>query len=462
MTMPDDDRFEQDLARVVRAAAPNAAPVELRKRIAATLEVGPVRPRSRSSSWLLGAAAGVAALLLVALAWPRMAQLPGATSVLGDVSAPATQGATVIDSPIIPYPAASDGYLLTHPGEVQNGQLITPTDGVVMNTNGRVLMTASGGATWRDITPGLGTEQAAERLFFLDPDRGWIVTFDPTAGGGIVVWRTVDGGRSWDETDIPALRSVNWNLEMLSPTVGWLASDPGGEAPKPELRWTHDGGATWSDPIDLAAGTSKQTLDSITFLDEANGVITGDDYVLHTSDGGHSWSAPTVSNTDFEVVSGTPRYGTVRVLSSTTAFMVIDWLDSGGKIRNQTIVETTNGGAFWFARYGDASHRSWDIVDASHWIATDGETVWSTADGGTGWGAGTSTGLPVIIDSARLQFVDPLNGWAVAHDGPLCKGVFCPARFFVLFKTADGGATWAPVGDCGEGTIAACPSPRPS
>ncbi|HET7181210.1 MAG TPA: hypothetical protein VFI15_03160, partial [Candidatus Limnocylindrales bacterium] len=215
MTTPNDhDRFDHALRGAICEGAPETAPADLRARVTTALEARPGQPWTRSSAWLLGAAAGVAALLVVAIAWPRITHGPGA-SAGRSASLPTADGT----QPGTAFPTRTGlslGELVDHPGEVQSGQLITSTDGVVTNTDGRVLMTATGGTTWRDITPGNAGEQAVLRLFFLDPDRGWIVTFDPTAVTGIVVWRTVDGGRSWDETAIPALRSVNWDLEMLS------------------------------------------------------------------------------------------------------------------------------------------------------------------------------------------------------------------------------------------------------
>jgi len=399
MTMPNGDRFEQELARVVRDGAPDTAPSELRDRVAMVMAAQPVMPNRRGSSWLLGAAAGVVVLVAVTLALPRLAPPPGATSP-GSATAP-TLGATAIGSPLATLPTATGttDEPIVYTGFVQLGTLLSPQDGVVMNVDGRVLITASGGRTWRDITPDRANADRT-RFFFLDPQHGWITSYDDTATDGLVIWRTDDGGRFWTAAAIATLRSVNWDLVMLSPTVGYLASDPGGQDPKPELRWTDDGGVTWTDPIDLAAATGIPTLGTVDFLDRSNGVMTGDNVFLHTSDGGRTWSAPKVNNTDEEIVSGTPRYGAVQVIDDTTAFVVIDWLYGDGVTLGQTVIETFNGGADWVARYGDARRRSWAFIDATNWIATDGKLMWSTNDGGSGWGGSSSYGLPLELDFA--------------------------------------------------------------
>ena len=64
------------------------------------------------------------------------------------------------------------------------------------------------------------------------------------------------------------------------------------------------------------------------------------------------------------------------------------------------------------------------------------ERVFSTSDGGATFGGSGWTGLPgPVLDSAVLQFVDPVHGWSVASGGPACS-FSCTARFFELFKTA--------------------------
>ena len=68
----------------------------------------------------------------------------------------------------------------------------------------------------------------------------------PGTTPGLILWRTADAGVSWSRLVFPDVHGANWDLVFLDPSVGWLATDPGGQHPKPELRWTDDGGATWS------------------------------------------------------------------------------------------------------------------------------------------------------------------------------------------------------------------------
>ncbi|HJP88020.1 MAG TPA: hypothetical protein VJ850_03180 [Candidatus Limnocylindrales bacterium] len=459
MTIPDDDRFQRQLRSVVRDSAPDAAPPELRERVGVTTSVQPVRAPARGVGWPFVAALGAAIVLAAVLLRPQAPSLQG-----GPQGSPAASEATAVASLGSRPRSTPTGDPARHPGEVQEGQLLTPTDGVVMNTEGSILITHDGGATWRDITPFDPGQVEIQRTYFFDAAHGWVVTYGGQLGDpGLTIWHTADAGTTWASSTLPDVTAVDWKLEFLTSDIGWLATDPSGESPKPELRWTQDGGSTWSDPIDLAKASGVPQLHDITFFDRDHAVMTGGQTLLFSADGGKSWATPHVSNTDFEIVSGTPHYLTAKVVGPSTAFMVINWAD-GPKTLGQTIFETVNGGADWVARYGDARHRYWDFIDATHWIALDGETVWTTDDGGTSWGAGTSTGLPVVLDFASPQFVDPLHGWAVASGGPLIKCVSCPVQVLELFKTADGGSTWSLVGDCDASSelAFACPSPGPS
>ena len=469
MTMSGDDRFEREMRSVIREAGSSGASPELRERVAATLTVRPVQPAPSRVGWPLVAAAGLAIVLAAVVLRPQpiSTALPPAASTASDQvgvgSAVAATAATEIPGP------------MQHPGEVQTGQLLTATDGVVINTAGSILTTHDGGATWFDVTPsahyGASTEHDVERVFFLDPQHGWFATYDVGSPDGLMIWRTYDGGTGWTGQPMPGLRAVNWQLGFVTPTVGWLATDPGGESPKPELRMTTNSGDTWTDPIDLTAATGRSTLEQIAFLDGQHGVMTGDNLLLFTSDAGRTWSPAYVGATDYNVVEGTPRYGAVHVISAQKAFVVVDWLDPQGRTRGQTILETFDGGGVWASRYSDARHRFWDFIDESHWVAVDDEWVASTTDGAS-WGASTWTGLPAGLSSAVLQFADPMHGWAEVAGGTACPGGsgdgtgLCAGAAVVpmLFKTIDGGSTWSPVGDCDPASSNgfACPSPRPS
>jgi photosystem II stability/assembly factor-like uncharacterized protein len=345
---------------------------------------------------------------------------------------------------------------ITNPGQVQFGGLLTASDGWTVNTNGHVFLTHSGGVAWRDVTPP-GAMSDDMRPFFVDPLHGWLVELG-VIDAGQILWRTFDGGVSWSRSTLPTGDASSTNVVFLSPKVGWLASDPGGQKPKPELRWTDDGGETWSQPIDLAAATGIPTLQDVVFVDPLFGVMTGDQAFLRTSDGGRTWVVPQSLDPDARV--GIPRYGPVQSVGGRTAFIVVQWRDTAGEETHRTILESSDSGVSWTTSLVDDLHRSWTFVDARTWIGIDGKQVWATSDGGATFDVQPSTGLTRYLDSGSMTFVDPAHGWVSATMGAPCPADHfgCTPRGPQLYRTSDGGASWTEIGDC----LFACETPKPS
>lgn len=463
--MTDDDRFERELAAVIRAGAPDLAPAALRIRVEGSIQVAATRRQTRRAPFFAAAAAAIVLLVAAAVGAPWLGsrhpiatQTGGASQTDGGIRSAGTSPLSATAVPILPEP-------ITDPGQVQIGDLLSATDGWVFNTDGHLFLTHSGGATWREITPP-GVDSSREFVpSFVDLEHGWVAQLDRDGGTDLRVWRTKDAGQTWEESDIPGAALVLGGLAFLDPSIGYLVTDPGGQHPKPELRWTNDGGATWSEPIDLATVTGIPTVGEVHFFDQRDGIMASANAFLRTSDGGRTWVAPRALDPGVipAIGSSTPRYAAVNIVDENTAFVVVEVLDNDGKETGRSIIETRDAGATWKTALTDRLHRSWAFVDALDWIGTDGEQVWATDDGGVTFESTPSTGLPVVLDFAAMDFVDPQHGWAEASGGVPCKGFGC-LRIFQLFRTDDGGQSWSLVGACEAGSTLsfACPSLRPT
>ena len=134
-----------------------------------------------------------------------------------------------------------------------------------------VLRTTTGGTTWQTVTPdGRGFRD----VYFADASTGWIVGFE--------IYKTTDGGAHW--------------------TRQW---ESGGES----------------------------LLDAVSFADARNGWATGyDGLVLHTTNGGRTWTPQSVG-----APAGTAVLG-VTAVSADTA-----WIAGSGAF----VAKTTNGGETW-------------------------------------------------------------------------------------------------------------------
>ena len=291
---------------------------------------------------------------------------------------------------------------------------------------------------------------------FLDGQIGWAV------GDHGVIWRTDDGGRSWQLLPCPAdcaLRSVCF----LSDRVGWIA----GGATMPFTRLgvgivigTTDGGRTWTE---LARGRLPQ-LHRVRFFSLNDGVLVGEATaefptgVITTHDGGKTWQpveggrrpgwrAADFLSRDVGVVAGLdgtvarvdgklvdvraggfgPRglYG-VKLAGDDTG-----WIVGDGAI----VLRTANRGVVWQSPPSPLPEEAAEIFNfraiavrgEKLWIAgAPGSVVWHSPDGGQTWNA-QPTGQNAPIE--RLFFHSDQTGWAVGALG-------------CILRTDDGGNSW--------------------
>ena len=121
---------------------------------------------------------------------------------------------------------------------------------------------------------------------------------------GVVVYLTLDGGRSWTAHDSPGI--APHAVDFLNADDIWLlSSDTMNAGFAAGLYVTHDGGQIWSTLQRLDNGPPPGGLDfngSIldfvsTTLGWTDTFIGDSDDILQTADGGHTWKRVTVQIT---------------------------------------------------------------------------------------------------------------------------------------------------------------------
>ncbi len=172
-----------------------------------------------------------------------------------------------------------------------------------------VVRTEDGGRTWREASPPTPREAASEATaLFWDERRAWVsyAVWEPERVRDFaVVWRTEDGGRTWQSVRLPMRDDEPLFLPgpLVSPDgerLWYLVHVEGGmQKDYAVLFASHDGGRTWdriADPWQEAAfdlftfytNDLAFTPQGYGWATKDNGVAPGG-VVVETRDGGRGW-----------------------------------------------------------------------------------------------------------------------------------------------------------------------------
>lgn len=149
--------------------------------------------------------------------------------------------------------------------------------------------TSDGGKSWEPVVAPAQVKGELYSAGFSDAAHGWVV------GSNRQVWRTTDG-KSWQQVSGTSLegrpkaarlaRDVNfYSVSFTDAQSGWVAAQDGSI-----LRST-DGGVSWSPAFRLSEG-----VNAVSFTTRREGwLLTDDGGLLHTTDGGENWASSKLS-----------------------------------------------------------------------------------------------------------------------------------------------------------------------
>ena len=195
----------------------------------------------------------------------------------------------------------------------------------------KIISTLDGGQHWQDVS-----QQPLRRIQMVDDSRGY-------GADAEAFLRTNDGGHSWVETKIPDVASID-HIFFLTPEIGWISSTAGVNGRDFFVFRTVNGGRDWEESRTTLPQQPFSVRD-LFFLDRLRGwLITwgyNDDgsYLYSTVDGGKHWAVdPDLS------FQGKGKYASVvRFTSRERGFFIVDDRDNGQSM----LMYTLDGGTHW-------------------------------------------------------------------------------------------------------------------
>jgi photosystem II stability/assembly factor-like uncharacterized protein len=146
----------------------------------------------------------------------------------------------------------------------------------VHGTGNKVYRTSDGGNTWQELPSPLPRNDYIA-IFFADPMHGWV------SGDNGRFARTEDGGQTWKPVEGLQGNLTRMQFLTLTPERGWLLPWYGKGGPMV----SSDGGATWTNQN--ARIPTFDPMEDLHFLSHNDGVLLTDKAVYRTSNGGKNW-----------------------------------------------------------------------------------------------------------------------------------------------------------------------------
>ena len=216
--------------------------------------------------------------------------------------------------------------------------------------NAKVWKTTNGGLNWNVILTTGGTAGFIDAICFsrTNPLIGFIES-DPPAGVGTNYWlaKTTNGGVNWTITTPPGAPNEAGSLNGLAVIDDQMYGFGMGNTAPARIRWTSNGGTTWS--LAILSGLTGGYISGFAIKSDKTIMLaaTGDagssslPVIGRSSDGGNNW-------TNVNTGSGLTGYCTIKWVYGTNVCYI-----TGGTGTNGNVRRSTDGGVSWSTQTTD-------------------------------------------------------------------------------------------------------------
>ena len=189
-------------------------------------------------------------------------------------------------------------------GAIQDFKLVSENEGWLLYSN-QLYWTEDGGIEWFNISPNLSSssKEKIQAVEFIDSNNGWAILLENATKHTVV--KTTDGGNSWQNTSsyepeqLPQYAISNIYLHFVDTQTGWvvLKHATSSNFSVGTLFKTTDGGGTWNQ-LDIPAGRQ------VYFVSGDVGWTVGGaaaNEIYRTENGGETWYPQNILQNQEEV-----------------------------------------------------------------------------------------------------------------------------------------------------------------
>ena len=304
-------------------------------------------------------------------------------------------------------------------------------NGMAAGGFGNLAVTTNGGATW--VNKNNATDAAQQISYFalnyVHPDTAYIAASGTTSG---VVRVSYDKGNTWDAifSDDTLGAKVIYGMDWINGTKGWVAVRRGsGVTTGIVVFRTINGGVTWDSSKLEPRGTLSSTLsaDALDFVNDKVGYLVGSrGRVYKTVDGGATWQL------NFEVPAIAPTTTPPTLFAVHALNEKVVWIGGATNGGLNTVWRTSDGGANWTNAMtyplGTANIVGVVAYDSLQAFALrNSGLAYYTGDGGKNWNIFSMPGSSIFEDGLLIN-IDPNCGepvcqkmWVVGTNGNIME-----------------------------------------
>lgn len=257
-----------------------------------------------------------------------------------------------------------------------------------------MLFSTSVAQQWHPVNPELANVVDIFSLSAPSQDVAWGTQRSISGGNSQSYVKTVDGGKTWRSVTIVKPQGKNiinydWaSLHALDSSTAWASFFNGGSKNGGLICKTSDGGKTW---INQSTATmfanAKSFLDFTYFWDANEGVAVGDPItptgttntyyeIYTTTNGGATWTAISKDSIPVPLVNEATTINLFSVKGNTI------WFGSN----KGRMFKSADRGHHWTASAAFCQLvYNVDFVDATHGLANQNDSLFSSSDGGATW-----------------------------------------------------------------------------